>query len=545
MFRDLDRLRAETFDLGIIGGGIYGLTLAWNAALLGMKVALVEKGDFGSGTSSGSYRIIHGGLRYLQHLDFKRMRESIRERRFFLRAAPHLVEPLGFLVPTYPGLMKSKTAMRLALAANDCISADRNKGVRESRRILPGGKILSRKNVLERCPLLTDSAPTGGALFYDAKMRSAERMNITFALTAAREGALLAHYVKAESLVGSDDEVTALRVRDLESGNVFDVRTRFVVNAAGPWVPDVGRKGPQGDGGWAAGIQLVTEPPFPLETGFAFTTKRKDPNAQFERGGMHLFVVPHQGKAVWGTSETYYRGPADAWKIREEDVVNFLDEINQAHPGLGLTRKDVLHAYGGLRLIRPGSEAGVPNVARKHGFVDHHWAGGPSNLFSLIGVKYTVARAVTQEIAKAVSQRLSLTLPSVAKASDFLVGGAYANRDELVETCRKACAALPEADLQLSIDWLGTEALTLMKRIEAPFDSDAWLTALVRYSVEVEGALHLDDFLRRRTAWCDCGRPPESLVQRCAERMGALLYWSDDEVQEEIQKLQESFDFTP
>ena len=187
MRRDLKALSATLYDLIIIGGGIHGLSAAWDAALRGLKVALIEQGDFGGATSANSFKIVHGGLRYLQHLNFKRMRMSIGERSHLMRLAPHLVSPLPFLVPCYGHGIKGPEALRAALAVNDMVSADRNKHLDPAVH-LPGGHLLSREGCLEQFPGLMANGLTGAAVFYDGQMYDSERLCLEFALSASDAG---------------------------------------------------------------------------------------------------------------------------------------------------------------------------------------------------------------------------------------------------------------------------------------------------------------------------------------------------------------------
>src|SRR5512136_1521358 len=166
MHRNLKRLSQETYDLLIIGGGVNGLAAAWDASLRGLKVALVEKKDFGAETSSATLKIIHGGLRYLQHLDFVRMRESIRERSTLLRIAPHLVEPFPFLVPTYGHFMQGKEAMTAAVLVNELMSFDRNRRLPDPARKIPSGRMISKKECLDLAPGVSQAGLTGGMIFY-------------------------------------------------------------------------------------------------------------------------------------------------------------------------------------------------------------------------------------------------------------------------------------------------------------------------------------------------------------------------------------------
>src|SRR6185436_13733637 len=166
MFRDVDRLTGRTFDVLVVGGGIYGLTVAYDAAQRGLSVALVERDDFGSGTSFNHLRTIHGGLRYLQSLDLARARESVRERRTIARIAPQAVRPLPFAVPLYRSIMRGKMAMRAGFALDRIVAAGRNRGVPSSHR-LPGGRVVSRSHAAQRFPGLRRQGLTGAAVFYD------------------------------------------------------------------------------------------------------------------------------------------------------------------------------------------------------------------------------------------------------------------------------------------------------------------------------------------------------------------------------------------
>src|SRR3954471_14154378 len=196
MARELDRLTGRTFDVLVVGGGIYGLTIAYDAAQRGLSVALVERSDFGSGASFNHLRTIHGGLRYLQSLDIARARESIRERRTTARIAPHAVRPLPFAVPIYRSLMRGKMAMRAGLLLDRVVAADRNRRVLSSHR-LPGGRVVSRSHAAQRFPGLKRQGLTGAAVFYDYVTIEPDRLTFSFALAAAEHGAVLANHLEA------------------------------------------------------------------------------------------------------------------------------------------------------------------------------------------------------------------------------------------------------------------------------------------------------------------------------------------------------------
>src|SRR3954470_22762983 len=181
MTRDLDRLTAQTFDVLVVGGGIYGLTIAYDAAQRGASVALVERDDFGSGASFNHLRTIHGGLRYLQSLDLARARESVLERRTIARIAPHAVKPLPFALPLYRSFTRGATAMRAGFALDRIVATGRNRGVPASHR-LPGGRVVSRSHAVQRFPGLRRQGLTGAAVFYDYVMTEPDRLTFSYAI---------------------------------------------------------------------------------------------------------------------------------------------------------------------------------------------------------------------------------------------------------------------------------------------------------------------------------------------------------------------------
>src|SRR5580765_6881604 len=232
MLRDLDRLTASTFDVLVVGGGIYGLTIAYDAAQRGLSVALVERDDFGSGTSFNHLRTIHGGLRYLQSMDIGRARESIRERRAVARIAPQAVRPLPFAVPLYRSLMRGKLAMRAGFALDRLVAFDRNRGVLPSHR-LPGGRVVSRSHAAQQFPGLKRQRLTGAAVFYDYVTIEPDRFTFSFALGAAEHGAVVVNHVEAVAPIVEGRRVTGVTARDALGTRTIEIAARVVVNATG------------------------------------------------------------------------------------------------------------------------------------------------------------------------------------------------------------------------------------------------------------------------------------------------------------------------
>ncbi|NUO79936.1 FAD-dependent oxidoreductase, partial [candidate division KSB1 bacterium] len=353
MQRNLHELSNTVHDILIIGGGIYGAAAAWEASLRGLSVALIEKADWGAATSSNSLKIIHGGLRYLQHADFKRMRESIRERMVLMRIAPHLVHPLPCVMPTYGHAMKGKEVMRIAMFMNDLVGFDRN-GLQDSQKFLPAGRVISKRECLELIPGIDEQNLTGGAVWYDCQVYNSERMLLSYLHSAARNGAQLANYVEAAGFLVKDKRVLGVKARDTLSHNEFEIRARLVLNNSGPWVNQtLGLLAQKPDG---AKVQLSKAMNLILRrqivpkyaVGVPSKFEFKDSDAIINKGSRLLFITPWRGRSMVGTTHVAYHGEPKDFRVTEADIQTFLDEVSAAFPAANLKREDVAYFNGGL-----------------------------------------------------------------------------------------------------------------------------------------------------------------------------------------------------
>ncbi len=319
MTRDLKRLGEGSHDLLVIGGGIQGACAAWDATTRGLSVALVDRGDFGAATSANSLRIIHGGFRYLQSADFRRLREAAVERSILLRIAPHLVRPLPVLVPIYGHGWHGREAFAVALRLADLAGLDRNRHLAPARRI-PRGRLLSRAQCLARFGGFDPRGLTGGALWYDAQAVDSERLTLAYVLSAAEAGAAVANYVRAERLLTEGGAVRGARVLDVPTGERFDIRARMVLNAAGPWADELaatargaapaGAPAPR----LARALNLVTRPL--CEAVAVGIRSRAGPDRDPVGGGdRFLFLAPWRGRTLVGTWYRPFAGRADDCRV--------------------------------------------------------------------------------------------------------------------------------------------------------------------------------------------------------------------------------------
>ncbi len=455
MTRDISTLANGEFDLLVVGAGIYGATIAWEAAHRGLHVALIDRGDFGGGTSFNSLKTVHGGLRSLQRANLVEMRQFIRERRTLLRIAPHLVTPLRFLIPTYPELRRSRAVMRTVLAVNDWIARDRNEGLDRARH-LPASQILGKEETLQLFPGLDASRVTGGASWFDGQMHNADRVLLSFVQSAAAAGATVANYVSAMALVRRGERVEGVSARDELTGATFDVRARVTVNAAGGWAPGLlGTAASRSLAGvrMSRAINLVTRLPAP-------------PCALGDTaGGQFLFCVPWRGRTMFGTLHDEYEGPADALSIAAKEVDRFIELINRAFPAARLRAQDVTLVHRGLL---PASGRGPSGEVRllKDSMVHDHRADGAAGLITVIGVRYTTARHTAQRAIDLAATVLGRSIPASRSSVTPLEGGSIPDVEAFLATASKATATLTSCTLERLARTYGTHYSRVVSMID-------------------------------------------------------------------------------
>ncbi|UCF20464.1 MAG: FAD-dependent oxidoreductase, partial [Gemmatimonadota bacterium] len=353
MKRELDNLTRDTFDLVVIGGGIFGACAAWDAVQRGLSVALIERDDFGGATSANSYKIVHGGIRYIQHFDIYRVRQSSNERRGFLKVAPHLVHPLPIVIPTYGHGMKGKSVLRVGMGLYDLVTADKNRGIADPERWVPWGRILSRAEALELFPGLDQKGLTGAAVFCDGHMYNPPRLVLAFVQNAVQAGAVAANHVEATGFLREGDRVVGVKARDVLTDSALDIRSKVVLNAAGPYAERLLMRG--------ADVRLTPPGVYSRDACFvvprrlldnhyalAVQGKTRDPEAVFSRGERHLFLAPWRDHTVVGTWHVVHKDDPDAFTVTDDELLRFIDEVNSAYPALKLTLDDVSIWNAGL-----------------------------------------------------------------------------------------------------------------------------------------------------------------------------------------------------
>jgi glycerol-3-phosphate dehydrogenase len=553
MKRNLAKLANTDFDVLIIGGGIYGAWTAWDAAQRGLAVALVEKGDFGGATSSNSLKIMHGGLRYLQHADFKRMRESIRERRILMRVAPHLVHPLPCLMPTYGHALKGREALWAALMMNDAVSFDRNAQLDDPQKHIPRSRIVSAGEVKRVVPDVETKNLTGGALWYDGQTYNTERLLFSILHSAAQAGAEAANYLEVTGFEKQKKRIVAARARDVLTGNELTIRAKIIVNACGPWVDlllnlvnGVDRQQkflPSKTMNLVVKRQLIPEYAVGVSSKFEF----KDKDALISKGARALFIVPWRNYSLVGTTHLPFAGDASNFKITEEDIDTFIKEVNEAYPPAALQRDDISFFYGGLLPMEPRNPAKRDDVrlVKHYTLYDHQQKDGLEGLVTVVGVKYTTARDVAEKTTDLVFKKLGQQPPRCRTHETPVHGGAIRRFNEFVaqETSRRAHNLSPEIIKSLVHNY-GAAYLEVLQFVGADngaaeplAPSSSTLKSEILYGMREEMAQKLVDVIRRRTELGSAGYPGKEATENCAAMMAAELGWHPAKIQEEIREV--------
>ena len=526
----VERLQSEVFDLAVIGGGVTGAGIALDARSRGISVALVEKGDFASGTSSRSSKLIHGGLRYLEHFEFSLVREALRERETLSRLAPHLSRKLAFLVPLYKRGLRSplgsnKLKLRLGLTLYDLLAGGKNVGRH---------RWLARDEALEHAPALDPRGLRGAFLYYDCLTDDA-RLVIEVIKEAARRGASVANYAAARRIERLDD-LTRIEVEDLAARRAFAIRARVVVNAAGVWADEVTRLS---DAGAAKrmrpskGIHIVI-PSEKLNNAAAVLI----PSMGEQR---FLFVIPWLGRTLIGTTDTDYDGNLDEPAATGEEIDRVLQSAARAFPGANISAADCISSFAGLRPLVGGAGESTAALSRKEEIFESE-----SGLITIIGGKLTTYRRMAERAVDLAARRLESNSRMKSLTEHIRLAGGRLERDTKAEA--QAAATRYGVSVEAATHVVETyggnfravlEIATESEELKKPLiDGLPHIEAEVVYAARAEMIVTVEDFLARRTRIRLLARGDvRPCAARVAARMASELGWSTAEAQAAIADL--------
>ncbi|RKZ13184.1 glycerol-3-phosphate dehydrogenase [bacterium] len=469
-------------DLIIIGGGIHGAGVARDAARRGLSVSLFEQNDFGSATSSASSKLVHGGLRYLEQLRLRLVRESLVERSTLTRIAGHLVRPLPFLAPIYDDAPRSKVWMGAGLWLYDLLATGHSLGRH---------RWLDAEDVLQLEPSLNATGLRGAYLFYDAQMNDA-RLCLENILSARQHGAQVCNYTRVDELIVEDRRVCGVRLQDGR-----EMRAGVVLNAAGPWASSVASGQALSDPvkpRLSRGSHIITRP---LTRGHALLLSSP-------RDGRVFFVMPYKGRSLIGTTEVDHHDSFDSLQATPGEINYLIEETNLRLGKAELDTADVLFSFAGVRALGPDESSDTGQLSREAVVYDD-----APGLISILGGKYTTYRAVAERVTDRVQRELGQRATDCFTATETLPGGEsppledYFTMAERILTTRYA--GLEVEQLRYLVQTYGSRHQDVLRQVSddpaalAPIEPGLPFTPVeIRYAVHEEMAQTLEDILRRR-----------------------------------------------
>jgi glycerol-3-phosphate dehydrogenase len=523
----LEELCKTEYDLLIIGGGINGAGAARDAALRGLKVLLVEKADWGWGTSSRSTKLVHGGLRYLEQAALGLVHESCRERRLLAtRLAPHLVRPQAFLIPIYRGDARGPWMVRAGLLLYDLLASFRN---------VHNHRMISRAEALRLEPSLESKGLRAAALYWDCSMHDA-RLVLENVLAAREAGAQCLNYCSLISLQSSSLGFIHAVLHDGEAGVEAAVQARVLLNAAGPWADEVlGLARPQARPlvRKAKGIHLITRP----------LTGERALLISARQDGRVFFVIPWalEGRkaSLVGTTDTDFFGDLEHLRAEEDEIAYLLAEAARVLPGAGLKRTDVWATYAGVRpLAALGGDPAHPSSASREALL--RWDGG---VLSMSGGKFTTYRSLAAKAVDACVAALGAPASACRTAELALPGAPGQSLDSLAGELAQAHGLKLETALHLAQAY-GAMAPALLKEarkdpglLEPVEPGLPAILAQVDWACRHEDARHLADFYLRRSFLGLTLPPDHPGVLKVAELMARRLGWDEERMMAEITDL--------
>ena len=520
-------LDGAALDAVVIGGGMAGAGVARDLALRGASVALFEKGDFASGTSSKSSKLIHGGLRYLELGDFKLVRESLREKKTLERLAPHLIRPLPFLVPIYRGAPRGLITVRIGMWLYD---------------LLTPGKTTERYRVLQPVDALTMEPSVraedlrGAGYYFDDLLLYPERLCLENVLSAARHGARAFNYCEVEEFVHGRRGIEGVKVRDLLSGQVQLVRAATIVNCAGPWVDRV-----------RAMAKVADRSPRVVRTtkGIHCLLPRMTDRAVYlsARDERMIFVIPWREFSLVGTTDTDFEGDPDRlWATREE-VTYLLEEVAKVLPDKRATFDNVSYTYAGVRPLSFEPGASASKVSRDHKVIPE---GPDGRFFSVTGTKLTCFRSLAEDVGNRVMRALGRDqAPRTARltldGADEEVGKIEA-RVWMDVSEEMAATGLSRGTLRTLVETYGRaypRVLELGRKLPDGFErlcpSNPEIVAQLHHALREELAVSLQDVLLRRTGIGQSRCQGLDCAESIAARMAELGGWSRRRLDAELE----------
>ncbi len=534
MKRFIEEHKGECYDVVIVGGGITGAAVAYEAASRGLRVALVEKGDFSAATSAATSKLIHGGLRYLANMEFSLVRESLRERKILEDIAPNFVYPFPMLMTHYKSSLKnSKWVVKAGLTLYDILSYDRGATWDKSKKI-PLHRTVSTTEALSMQPNLREEDLTGASIFYDCMSIFPERLTLAFIKSAVAFGARVANYTRVDGfLFDGAHNVTGVTVTDVLDGSMHEIRGDITINCGGPWADIIlGLAKPEGTSDTlrrSEGIHIITD-------------RKIDDSCvvgAMSTSGRHFFLIPWRRHTLIGTTDKDYVGSPDEYRVTAQSITELIDEVNSTLGEGFVQYGDVLHTYGGLRPLVEEQTEGTYESSRKYEIYDNA-IDGLNGLITVEGGKYTTSRNLAEKVMELVWNKTNKPMGKTISDRRYLCGCEIRDMQDFMASLHREHRDCSSDTLEYLGRNYGAECEKVLgmaqedRTLGEPINDDGEILAEVTCAVRDEMARTLGDIVLRRTGIATLGNPGEDVLEKVAAIAAQELKWSHKRTEEEI-----------
>lgn len=539
MIRLFDESFDKHYDIIIIGGGITGVSVAYEAATRGLKVALFEKGDFGEATSAATSKLIHGGLRYLKNLEFGLVRESLSERRILENIAPNFVYPMPFMIPTYSSLKNNKITLFIGMVLYDLLSLDKAWTWDKTKK-LRFHKTISAKRTRRIEPCIPEKKLTGSSIYYDCQNINPERLTLGILNSAISNGTKVANYAKVKSFIKNNNKVQGVKVIDLLSNTEHEFTADLTINCTGAWT-DIVLKLASDEGEVnhhirrSEGIHVITKKQCAKHAVLMMTKE-----------GRHVMMIPWRNHTLIGTTDKEYNGHPDEYKVTKQSIQELLSEINANYGIEKLKFEDVQFAYGGLRPLVDNQTEASYETSRKYEIFDNS-KDGLNGLITIEGGKYTTSRKLASSALKVVSKKLKRNLGKSTTSKKYLVDSDIKNMESFIKQLVLRYPSFSEATINYIGRNYGLQCHTIFrlalhdKPLSQVLNEDGEILAEVVYVIKKEMVYTLSDIFFRRTGIGTLGYPGDETFKKVVETAKEHLKWDDHRTKEEINNVMQIF----
>lgn len=534
MKRFIEDHSGQHYDVVIVGGGITGASVAYEAASRGLSVALVEKGDFSAATSAATSKLIHGGLRYLANMEFSLVRESLKERKILEDIAPNFVYPFPMLMTHYKSSLKnSKWVVKAGLTLYDILSYDRGSTWDKSKKI-PLHRTVSTKEALSMQPNLREEDLTGASVFYDCMSIFPERLTLAFIKSAVAFGAHVANYTRVDGFLFDDGgNVAGVGVTDVLHDTKHEVRGDVTINCGGPWADII------------LGLAKSSEMSETLRRseGIHIITKKKiDASCvvgAMSKQGRHFFLIPWRGHTLIGTTDKEFIGNPDEYRVTKQSIEELISEVNSTLGEDFVKFEDVLRTYGGLRPLVEDQTEETYETSRKYEIYDNA-DDGLNGLITVEGGKYTTSRNLAEKVMALVWEKTNKPMGKTISDRRYLKGCEIRDMDAFMASLHQKNPDFGASTLDYLGRNYGAECDKVLatarqnKKFAEPIDHDGEILAEVVFAVREEMARRLSDIVLRRTGIATLGNPGEEVLTQVAEIAARELKWNRKRKRKEI-----------